>query len=113
MPVIRVSNETYQKLLKLQAEDGNTMSIFMDRLIAKLEAKPAPTPPPKPKREVQKRKSGPARNSSQEIPGPEPAASLQKPRIIPAPNLERDYDHCPKCGVYYEKGTRGHVCDTK
>ncbi len=89
MPVIRVSNETYQKLLKLQAEDGNTMSIFMDRLIAKLEAKLAPTPPPKPRRAV------------------------QKPRKIPALDLIRDYDQCPKCGVYYKKGTRGHICDTK
>ena len=35
MPVIRVSNEAYQKLLRLQADDGNSMSIFMDRLIAR------------------------------------------------------------------------------
>ena len=35
MPVIRVSNETYQKLLELQAKDGNSMSIFMDRLVGK------------------------------------------------------------------------------
>ena len=34
MPVIRVSNETYQKLLRLQADDGNTMSIFLDRFVA-------------------------------------------------------------------------------
>ena len=36
MPVIRVSNEAYQKLLTLQAKDGNAMSIFMDRLMAKV-----------------------------------------------------------------------------
>jgi len=36
MPVIRVSNEAYQKILKLQAEDGNSMSIFMDRLMTKV-----------------------------------------------------------------------------
>ena len=35
MPVIRVSNETYQILLELQAKDGNSMSIFMDRLMAR------------------------------------------------------------------------------
>lgn len=38
MPVIRVSNEAYKKLLELQARDGNTMSVFMDRLLAKIEA---------------------------------------------------------------------------
>jgi hypothetical protein len=36
MPVIRVSNEAYQKILRLQAEDGNAMSIFIDRLMAKV-----------------------------------------------------------------------------
>ena len=35
MPVVRVSNETYQKILELQAKDGNSMSVFMDRLIAR------------------------------------------------------------------------------
>jgi len=33
MPVIKVSNETYQELLKRQAQDGNVMSIVMDRLM--------------------------------------------------------------------------------
>lgn len=35
MPVIRVSNEAYRMLLGLQAKDGNSMSVFMDRLIVK------------------------------------------------------------------------------
>ena len=35
MPVIRVSNEAYQKLLGLQSKDGNSMSVFMDRLVAR------------------------------------------------------------------------------
>lgn len=35
MPVVRVSNETYQKILELQAKDGNSMSVFMDRLITR------------------------------------------------------------------------------
>jgi predicted FMN-binding regulatory protein PaiB len=37
MPVIRVSNEAYQKILKLQAQDGNAMSIFIDRLMDRIE----------------------------------------------------------------------------
>ena len=40
MPVIRVSNETYQKLLRLQAEDGNAMSVFMDRFVSKIAGEP-------------------------------------------------------------------------
>jgi hypothetical protein len=38
MPVIRISNEAYQKLLSLQAEDGNTMSVFFDRFVAGVQA---------------------------------------------------------------------------
>ena len=37
MPVIKVSNETYQALLRKQAEDGNAMSVVMDRLMANLK----------------------------------------------------------------------------
>ena len=37
MPVIKVSNETYQALLRKQAEDGNAMSVVMDRLMASLK----------------------------------------------------------------------------
>ena len=37
MPVIKVSNEVYQELLRRQAKDGNVMSIVMDRLIAHLK----------------------------------------------------------------------------
>ena len=37
MPVIKVSNEAYQELLRRQAKDGNVMSIVMDRLIAHLK----------------------------------------------------------------------------
>ena len=55
MPVIRVSNEAYQQILKLQAEDGNAMSVFIDRFLARVtepkakrERKPKPKPEPKP-----------------------------------------------------------------
>ncbi|MBA7698910.1 hypothetical protein ES703_107593 [subsurface metagenome] len=37
MPVIKVSNETYQLLLRKQAEDGNAMSVVMDRLMANMK----------------------------------------------------------------------------
>jgi hypothetical protein len=52
MPVVKVSNEAYKVLLQRQAEDGNSMSIVMDRLLAATgttaRSRPsgAPVPPP-------------------------------------------------------------------
>lgn len=58
MPVVKVSNETYHELLQRQAKDGNSMSVVIDRLMARFreleDASSKAKPKPKPKREPYK-----------------------------------------------------------
>jgi len=70
MPVIRVSNEAYRTLLRLQAEDGNTMSVFLDRFFAKYEpvSKPVSTNTPKAKT-IKKPKKRMSSSKKKSLPG--------------------------------------------
>lgn len=70
MPVIRVSNEAYRTLLRLQAEDGNTMSVFLDRFFAKHDPISKPVAKNTPKRKtIKKSKQRPSSPKKKSLPG--------------------------------------------
>ena len=101
MPVIKVSNEVYQELLRRQAKDGNVMSIVMDRLMAHLKEMEA-----KPKIEVMRNASPTSLGGVKpepEIeakPKPKPEPPKPEPKKEPWPwTRPRGVNYkCGKCG---------------